>query len=105
VSNKKGDKIIISVRSPILPGTISTATSKCGSKKCACKGNPPKLHGPYYRWTGLIDGKHTTKTISKEIAEECERRISNYRVLQEEIKSLVLEALKNAPWQNKSEKS
>jgi site-specific recombinase XerD len=27
------------------------------------------MHGPYYRWTGWIDGKATTKTVSGAAAE------------------------------------
>ena len=38
---------------PLLPGSLSTARSTCGKPNCACKAKPPKLHGPYYRWTGL----------------------------------------------------
>lgn len=84
---------------PILPGSISTVSSQCGKPNCACKGEPPILHGPYYRWTGLVDGKRTTRTISKEVAKECKRRIKNYRNLEKKIKKLVLEGIKNAPWQ------
>ena len=52
---------------PILPGSISTAMSQCGKDGCGCKKKrSPRLHGTYYRWTGFIDGKRTTKTISKE---------------------------------------
>src|SRR5437763_11511166 len=62
---------------PILPGSISTARSQCGNKGCACrKKRSPRLHGTYYRWTGFIDGRRTTKTISKETAQECKRRIN-----------------------------
>jgi hypothetical protein len=67
-------------------------------KNCACKNNPPQLHGPYYRWTGFIDGKRTTKTISQDVAEECERRIYNYRLLQMQIEQLLEEAILDAPW-------
>ena len=68
-------KISIVAEGPILPGSVSTAKSQCGKPNCACKASPPKLHGTYYRWTGFLKGKRTTKTISKEAAEECERRI------------------------------
>jgi hypothetical protein len=101
---KKNKNITISIPSPILPGTISTAISKCGTAKCACKANPPKLHGPYYRWTGLIDGRQTTRTISKETAEECERRISNFRILQKKVKHLMHQALEDAPWKINAQK-
>jgi hypothetical protein len=83
---------------PILPGSISTARSRCGKARCACKLRPPRLHGIYYRWTGLIEGKRTTKTVSKEVARECLRSIRNYRRLQGDIEKLLREALANAPW-------
>jgi hypothetical protein len=92
------DKITISVNGPILSGSISTAESTCGKPNCACKDDPPKLHGTYYRWTGAIDGKRTTRTISKEVARECERRIENYRTLQKKIDDLIEQALLEAPW-------
>ena len=53
---------------------------------------------PYYRWTGFIAGKRTTKTISKQQAEECERRIKNYRALLRKLDQIAEEALVNAPW-------
>src|SRR2546429_207776 len=61
-------KITVVAEGPILPGSISTAKSQCGKAHCACKASPPKLHGTYYRWTGFLEGKRTTKTISKETA-------------------------------------
>lgn len=83
---------------PVLPGSVSTARSQCGKAGCACKGKPPRLHGTYYRWTGFIDGKRTTKTISRETALECQRRIHNFRKLQREIEQLVRTSLGEAPW-------
>src|SRR5438128_10540112 len=84
---------------PILPGSISTAKSQCGNEGCGCrKKRSPRLHGTYYRWTGFIDGKRTTKTISKEDAVECTRRIKRFRKLQKEIDALLAQALHNAPW-------
>ena len=92
------NKTTISVNGPILSGSISTAESTCGKPNCACKDNPPKLHGIYYRWTGAIDGKRTTRTISKEVARECESRIENYRSLQRKVDELIEKALLEAPW-------
>ena len=83
---------------PILSGSISTARSRCGKARCACKLNPPRLHGIYYPWTGFIDGKRTTKTVSKEVAQQCLRRILNYRRLQRDIEKLLRRAVANAPW-------
>jgi len=96
---EKNEKIImLQVTLPLLPGSISTASSTCGKHRCACKDDPPKLHGVYYRWTGTLEGKRTTKTISKEVAKECERRIKNYRRLQRQIETLLAQALAQAPW-------
>ena len=96
MSNKK---IIIKSRGPILPGTISTATAKCGKAGCRCNsGKTEYLHGPYYRWSGIIDGKLTTKTISKEIAGKCEERIGNYRDLQKKLDEILKKAILEAPW-------
>lgn len=89
--------------SPILPGSVTIAWSRCGKAECSCKAQPPKLHGPYYRWTGFISGHRTTKTISKEVATECRRRIANFRRLQKEIDVLLRKATSNAPWVNESD--
>jgi len=45
-----------------------------------------------------MDGKQTTVTISKEIAQECERRIANYKTLRKIIGKMLADALKSAPW-------
>jgi len=94
---RKG-KLFLKATIPLMPGTISIAYAKCGKPNCICKARKPQLHGPYYRWTGAIDGKKTTKTQPKIEAKECARRISNYRKLQMEIDKLLKKSLKNAPW-------
>ena len=88
----------ISFQSPILYGHISVVKNKCGRPNCACKKDPSKLHGPYHVWTGIIDGKQTSRTISEDLAEECRRKIDNYRKLQERIKALIDEELQNLQW-------
>ena len=96
------DKIIIlEITVPLLPGSITTAWSTCGKPNCACKARHPKLHGLYYRWTGFLEGKRTTKTLSKEVAKECQRRIKNYHRLQRQIENLLGQALAHAPWKGK----
>ena len=91
-------KITITSLGPILPGTVSTVHAKCGKPTCRCYYDRNYLHGPYYRWTGSINGKPTTKTISEEIARECQKRIENYRELQRKIDQTVAAALDQAPW-------
>ena len=91
-------KILIKINAPILTGSISTASSRCGKTRCACKDKEPKLHGPYYRWTGVINGKRTTKTISKEVAHECQKRIDQYKKFKKQIDEIMKNALLHAPW-------
>jgi len=85
---------------PILHGTVSTAMAKCGKKNCRCQEDPAALHGPYYRWTGKIDGKITTKTLTQELAKECERRIRNYEKLQKIVEELLQKGSDSAPWKD-----
>jgi hypothetical protein len=93
--------LTITVKLPLLPGSLSTARSKCGKPQCACHKDPAQRHGVYYRWTGILEGKRTTKTLSKEEARECQVRIKNYRELQKVIGNLVRQSLKNAPWETR----
>lgn len=96
VQNEK--TITLKIVRPLLHGSISTATSTCGKRNCACKAKPPKLHGVYYRWTGLLEGRYTTRTLTKGEAQECQRRINNYRRLQRQIEKLLERELTKAPW-------
>lgn len=91
---------MLKIQVPLLPGSLSTASSTCGKPNCACKADPPKLHGLYYRWTGFLHGKRTTKTLTKQQALECQRRITNYRKLQRQIEKLLAKSLAQAPWRN-----
>lgn len=95
---KNTKTLSLKIQLPLLPGSVSTALSTCGKPNCACKAHPPKLHGVYYRWTGFLQGKRTTKTLSKEQAQECQRRIQNYRKLQRQIDKILAQALAQAPW-------
>jgi len=94
-------KIKILLDEPILPGCVSSFKNKCGRPNCACMVNPSKLHGPYYRWTGTINGKFTSRILTKELVEECQKRINNYKRLKKEIKKLLDDGLENAPWEKR----
>ena len=95
---------ILNFKWPILYGSVSTAMAKCGQKNCRCQTDPTALHGPYYRWIGNINGKKTTRTISKETAEECRQWIKNYEKLQQQIDKLMTEAIDSAPWESRVQK-
>ena len=97
-NTNKSQPVQIEVKLPILPGSVSTARSTCGKPQCACHQDPDKRHGVYYRWTGVLEGKRTTKTISRAEALACEASIKNHRKLQKTISDLIRQSLKNAPW-------
>src|SRR5947209_5574274 len=90
--------LTITFKLPLLPGSLSPARSTCGKPQCPCHRDPARRHGVYYRWTGLIDGKRTTRTISRTQAQQCRARIKNYRLLQNVIARLLRQALRDAPW-------
>lgn len=94
----------ITVTLPILSGSLSTARSTCGKPQCACHQDPAKRHGVYYRWTGLLNGKRTTKTLSPEEALACQGLIQNYRALQRTIDALLQQSLAQAPWTHREGK-
>src|SRR6266571_4389192 len=37
-----------------LPGSIVIRRTRCGKPRCACKADPPALHGPYIQWTRTL---------------------------------------------------
>lgn len=90
--------MILKIEGPLLPGSISTAKSRCGKLQCACKAKEPRLHGIYYRWTGVLSGRRTTKTINQEVARECKKRIRLYKQFKKQIDLLLKQALRDAPW-------
>ncbi len=47
-----------------LPGSVVVRRTPCGKQACACKANPPTLHGHYIQWTRTVDGKTVTKFFS-----------------------------------------
>ena len=98
MSIDKVKTISLTLRLPLLPGSLSTAKSTCVKTNCACRAKPPKLHGTYYRWTGIWKGKRTTVTLSAEEARECGLRIKNYKTVKKRLDKLLRKGLLNAPW-------
>jgi len=95
----KRRKIIFKISGPLLSGSLSEVRSKCGKKQCRCQsGKKEDLHGPYYRWSGYIDGKLTHRTLTEEMMAECRRRIDNYQSLQNLLDKILKQDLQKAPW-------
>lgn len=84
----------------ILNGSISTATAKCGNLNCRCQQNKKFWHGPYYRWTGKLNGKRTTVTLSEAQLKQCMEAMKNYQLLKESEESQIaktMEIIRNPP--------
>lgn len=94
-------KITLSAPAPILTGSVVSLMAPCGKKNCRCHSDKDKQHGPYYRWTGVINGKRTSVALSPDVFEECKQRIKNYRLLLAELERAALLALNNPPWKSK----
>jgi hypothetical protein len=47
-----------------LPGSIVIRRTRCGKQRCACKADPPALHGPYIQWTRTVNGKTVTRQLT-----------------------------------------
>ena len=64
-----------------LPGSLVVESQRCGKPRCACHQDPPKLHGPYARWTRKVDNKTITRLLTDE-------EVVQYRPLFESAKRL-----------------
>lgn len=85
----------------MLPGSIATVFIRCGKKNCLCHKDPKHRHGPYYQWSGVINGKRTSKLIPPELLKECQEGIKNYQKLTAKLEELKASAIRNAPWSRK----
>lgn len=50
----------------LLPGSVVVRHMRCGKPGCACKADPPALHGPYIQWTRTVEGKTITRLLTAE---------------------------------------
>lgn len=98
IINMKTKQMKILFDGPILSGWVYTSGNKCTDPTCRCHSNHSTRHGLYYRWTGRVNGRLMTRTISEEAAEEFQRRIDNYKALQKKIEELIGEEVEAMPW-------
>jgi len=50
----------------VLPGSVVVRRTRCGKRNCACKADPPVLHGPYIQWTRTEHGKTVTRLLTEQ---------------------------------------
>lgn len=69
----------------IASGSIAQRASRCGKAYCACRAEPPQLHGPYWHFTAKVDGKTVNKRLAEHEAHLYQEWIANDR----EVRSLL----------------
>jgi hypothetical protein len=92
--------IAISVAGPILSGNAFLSRVKCGKKNCRCASDPAERH-KVYQWSGNINGKNTTRTLTREMYLECKKRIARYKKFKLLFLAEVNSSLTQAPWLKK----
>ena len=84
----------------VLPGTLLERHLTCTHPGCACHGDPPRLHGPYWYWTRKVDAKTVSRMLSPEQVQdylgwfEAEKRL---RALVHELEQLSLSIVGEDP--------
>ena len=87
----------------VLPGSITQRRTRCGKPGCACRADPPRLHGPYWQWTRKVAAKTICRWLSPEQHQDYKTWVDNDRRLREllgQLEALGAAALEADPrWQ------
>lgn len=67
----------------VLPGSIAERLTRCGRANCACHGDPPRRHGPYWHWTRKVANKTVGRWMNAEQAENYLPWVDNDRRIRE----------------------
>ena len=63
-------------------GSVVLRKTLCNRPGCKCKGDPPRLHGPYYQLTRKLCGNTVGRPLSDAEADLYQEWINNRRELQ-----------------------
>ena len=88
------------IAGPILSGNAFLSQVRCGKKNCRCATDPAERH-KVYQWSGNINGKNTTRTLTREMYVECIKRIARYKKFKQLFLEAVHSSLMRAPWLEK----
>jgi hypothetical protein len=78
----------------VLPGSVVVRLMRCGNAGCACRADPPTLHGPYNQWTRTVNGKTVTRYLSDEELAHYQQWFDNARDLKQIIAKLEIASVK-----------
>ena len=73
-----------------VPGTLRTIYSKCGKAYCACQTDKKARHGPYILWDRKVDGKLSSKMVSKTMATQITKWIENRNKLEKQVREILI---------------
>jgi len=65
----------------IASGSVALRYNRCGKAYCGCHADPPRLHGPYWRFTAKVDNKTVNKRLSEREARLYDQWIANDRTV------------------------
>lgn len=99
MSSYKNKQSIIKFQTPILSGSITQVFITCGKKSCLCRSDKSQRHGPYWQWTGFIEGTRTTRMIPEDKVKHVTNCMKNYAKLMKAIEVIKNRSLKNPPWE------
>jgi hypothetical protein len=77
----------------VLPGSVVVRRMRCGKRNCACKADPPALHGPYIQWTRTEHGKTVTRLLTEQQLARYQLWFDNARRLKDIIAKLEIASL------------
>lgn len=77
----------------VLPGSIVIRHMCCGKRRCACRADPPTLHGPYIQWTRTVRGKTVTRLLTQDQLARYRPWFDNARKLKDLIAKLEIASL------------
>ena len=77
----------------LLPGSVVVRRMSCGKPNCACKADPPALHGPYTQWTRTVGGKTVTRILTDEQVARYQPWFDNSRRLKDLVAKLEIVSL------------
>ncbi|MGC8626971.1 MAG: DUF6788 family protein [Acidimicrobiales bacterium] len=72
----------------VASGSLALRSQRCGKASCACGGDPPRLHGPYWHPTTKVDGKTVNRRLSEAEARRYQEWTGNDRRLRELVAEL-----------------
>jgi hypothetical protein len=85
---------------PVLPGTLSRRSTRCGRSGCHCHADPPRLHGPYWWWTRKVRAKTVTRLLTDEQVADYKEWFDNMKALRSlvaELEALSLKVVEQDP--------